>query len=167
MRRVYSLAKLLHVVVTLRGDESSARFLFGDLDEAGLKRKFLKPYRRGESILVGNDLIPLSEVTSVSIIETAESKEASLADLQKESSETVDRTNAALHESGVVIISAGSGWADEDIVQVGDDVTDRYIKAGPGRGADADYIRSIIVNPWVVTIIGGLMVAAIGWLFIG
>jgi hypothetical protein len=66
------MRKYLHVVVTLNSEKASTRFLFGDLDEAALKRQFIKPYRRGERILVGNDVIPLAEVTAVSIVETSE-----------------------------------------------------------------------------------------------
>jgi hypothetical protein len=154
------MVKFLHVVVTLRGEgKKPPRFLFGDLDEAGLKRKFLKPYRRGESIVVGNDLVPLPEVRTVKIVETDEPREVCLTQLQKQSSEAIDRFNAHARETGAVLISIGSGWADEDIVEAGEDVTDRYIKSGPGSEQNA--LLSYVWNKWGIAIICGIIGSAI------
>ena len=68
------MTTFLHVIVTLRGEKERPRLLFADLDEAGLKRKFIKPYRRGERIVIGNDLISLSETAAVRIIEKVSRK---------------------------------------------------------------------------------------------
>lgn len=150
----------LHVVVKLSG-EPKPRCLFSDLSSSDLRSKFVRPYRSGQSIMVGNRVVSLSQVTEVRIIQTAANMATSLKEVQRESLNRIERFNREVH--GAFLISAGSGWEDEDIVETGEDVTANYVQGPPGHGLSgwAGTAIAFAKDQWVVTIGGGLMLLLI------
>lgn len=149
----------LHVVIE-RADDNKPLFLFGDLRKAELKNRFLRPYGLAKPVLKENRVVNLASVTAVHIIETEQPLDAALKQLQVESNERIDRFNR--ESGGVSIVSAGSGWVNEDIVHCGEDVTTRYVTSPPGEGTPASRALALIHNPWVLRVGGGLAVIVIG-----
>lgn len=113
----------LHVVIE-RAEDNKPLFLFGDLTKAELKKRFLRPYKLAKPVLKENRVVDLAGVTGVHIIETDKPLDAALKQLQVESNERIDRFNR--EAGGVFIVSAGSGWVNEDVVHCGEDVTAKF-----------------------------------------
>lgn len=149
----------LHVVIEREEDEKPL-FLFGDLTKAELKRRFLRPYKLAKSVLKENRVVNLAGVTAVHVIETDKPLDAALRQLRVESNERIDRINR--ESGGVFIISAGSGWVDEDVVHCGHDVTAQYVTSPPGEGTLASRALALLHNPWVLRVGGGLLVIVVG-----
>ena len=147
-----------HVVVERSGN-SKPLFLFGDLSDKDLRRRFLRQYQLGKSVLKENRVIDLGHVVAVQIIRTTEPLEKALKRLQKESNEQIEHLNR--ESNGLVIISAGSGWVNEDIVHCGEDVTPQYVTAPPGDGTPMTKIIAFLHSPWVLSIGGGLALLVI------
>lgn len=64
----------------------------------------------------------------------------------------------------VFFISLGRGYAPEDIEEAGSNVTERFINAPPGQERSG-LAAKVVNNPWVVAIVGGVVVAGIvAWL---
>lgn len=155
------MAPFFHVIIKGKGD--AGRLLFGDLDRAALKRRFLKPYGRGKKIVEGNAVIDLDALDAVQIIRTEKPKDTMLDQLMRESLDSVDRFNAEARDSGVVLVSFGYGGKDEDIAHAGTDVTGEFIRSGPGTGG---WLYRHLGNNWIITIVGGLIVTVIGGLIV-
>lgn len=156
------MSEYFHVVVRLKA-ETSPLFLFGDLSKKELLGCFVRPYQLGRSIMNGNDRVDLMEVASVQIICTRQDKETSLQSVREDSSKRIDDFNADAHRTGVVIMTMGAGWQDEDIVCAGEDVTSQYIKEGPGAGT---HLTNLTKNQWIITVVGGLIVVLVGALIL-
>lgn len=143
------MSKYFHVVITLK-DKSKAMFLYGDMTEAELRKKFLKPYKLGKAVLKENEVVNLADVTAVDIIETDAPLQDELKKIQIESGRKIDEINSS--NSGVFIMSLGAGYHDEDIVGGGTKVTDRYITTPPGSGTIGSSFLERLHNPWVLGI---------------
>ena len=63
--------------------------------------------------------------------------------------------------SSVKVISPGFGWFDEEIKHCGKDVTSIYLSGGAGNSSIEAFN-----NPWLVTIVGGIMVVIFGALIL-
>lgn len=145
-----------HVVVE-KESMSVRTFLYGDLSRHELKRRFIKPYLLAQAVLKGNEVIELRDVKRVWVIETTENLESTLKQLQKTSNVAIDRINS--NNEGFLIISAGSGWREEDILQCGQDVTSQFIDSPPGVGTLGSHIVSFINNPWAYGVGVALLIA--------
>lgn len=154
--------KYFHVLVKMNKAPEKLIFLFGDLTEKELKSRFIKPYKRKETLVRGNDLIALSDVSAVHIVRTKKKKDVCLKELQVSSGEQIDEMNKDSDETGVVIISAGSGWEDEDIVEVGEDVTNHYIHGGCQGDT---WFNKIANNQWTIALGTGLILLLLGAFF--
>lgn len=138
-----------HVVITLK-DNPKPVFLYGDMTEAELRQKFLRPYKLGKPVLKGNEVVNLSEVKAVDIIETDVPLQDELKKMQIESGRKIDEINHS--SSGVFIMSLGVGYNNEDIAGGGKCVTDRYITTPPGTGTLGSNLFASLHNPWVLGI---------------
>ena len=78
--------RYLHVVITIKGSNDSI-FLYGDMSEKDLKKKFLSKYHLAKPVLKESKVIDLSQIDSVKIIETTDNMSTALEKLQKESNE--------------------------------------------------------------------------------
>ncbi|MDP0562006.1 MAG: hypothetical protein QS721_06630 [Candidatus Endonucleobacter sp. (ex Gigantidas childressi)] len=149
----------LHVVIK-RSEDVKPLFLFGDLTEKDLKRRFLRQYQLGKSVLKENQVVNLGNVVVVEIIRTSDPLKEALKNLQKKSNDRIDQMNR--ESSGFMIISVGSGWVNEDIVHCGEDVTLKYVSAPPGGGTPITKIIAFIHSPWVLSLGGGIALIVIG-----
>ena len=123
----------LHVVVALEGSDSLIP-VFMDLTEADLRKRFLEPYRNGADIISSNRVFPPAGIRKLHIVSTDRKSDLELSDLVKSSDKSIEELN---DNSSVVFIGFGRGRDPADIVHVGSDVTDRYVKsrAPPQAGA--------------------------------
>ncbi|MBX3490143.1 hypothetical protein [Parvibaculum sp.] len=153
-----------HVIVRLQAKPSPV-FLFGDLSERELQRRFVRPYQMGKVIVKGNELVDLDKVSSVEIIRTDKNKETCLRELQMASERRYQEMNADSHRTGAIFLQLGSGNEDEDIVEAGEDVTTRYINEGPGNGTGFLTLKDLLNNGWVVGLGTGIILAILGALF--
>lgn len=142
-----------HVLTADRTDPSKFRALFTDLDRRGVRTQFLKPFLEGRDILWQGKVHRTADIAAVQIRETESPAAEELQILQRESRDRIDRLN---REGGIVIVSVGHGHSVDDLVYAGQDVTPQFLTEPPGS-ANQRWFR----NPWVVTIVGGLIVATL------
>lgn len=153
-----------HVFAEFEDKDASVETIFMDLMEADLKTRFLKPYKKGTSLISGNRVMPVTKMSKIYVIRTERESKAELLDLQKTSREQIDRLNR--DSSGVFFLSLGSGYADADIREVGIDVTATYVTTPPGNGAEGTPIKLakwVLTNAWGVA--AGVAAAGIAWWF--
>ncbi len=153
------MTEYLHVVIE-NSDSKEPLLLYGDLSEKDLRRKFLRNYQLGKSVMKNNQVVDLSTVTSVKIIKTSVTLDAAFEQLQKDSNERIDKLNR--ESSSLVIVSAGRGWKREHIAECGKEVTDKYISEPPGQGTWLTWVGTILKNPWMLSIGGGLILVVLG-----
>jgi len=152
-----SAKQYFHVVVWTTQSGDHPTFLFGDLSEKELRRQFLKPYRTGGKFFVRQKILNVADLTAVKIIETPHPKDEALKVIQADSLEAVEQFNR--ESSWATLVSAGYGGEDEDIVYADDDVTERYIKHGPGS---PNLMNQVLHNQWFLALGSGLILLAIG-----
>ncbi|MEI2298907.1 hypothetical protein [Ensifer sp. MJa1] len=151
--------RFLHVVAWTQQNADDPIFLFGDLSETELKRKFVTPYRTGGRLHLQQRILDTTELTGVRIIETAEPRAEVLKAMQERSLRQIDEVN--LHASWAPRVSTGYGWDDEDIVYADDDVTNRYVSGKPGSPG---LLSQATHNHWLrVAGVGLVFLAAAAW----
>lgn len=151
-----------HVLIELHGNPKKVRCIFSDLTIKELENRFLNPYRRGQRILVGTEVIDTMAITSTTIVETNHASDIELGEIRERSRNEIDEFNKS--SDSVVLISTGRGHVLEDIEEAGANVTTRFIKNPPGQGQSELFAR-ILSHPWVVAVAGGIIVAGIvAWL---
>jgi len=151
-----------HVLLSSRDSSEQTRCILSDLSETDLKSKFVVPYRRGGSILCGNEVIELSNARKVTLIRTAEPIAVELKRIQEESRRHYDELN---RNSSVLFVGLGRGYESEDIVEAGTDVTTQFISGPPGQGGIWTAVASAFNHQWVVAVGSGLLVAVLIWWF--
>ncbi|WDZ81055.1 hypothetical protein PWG15_25240 (plasmid) [Ensifer adhaerens] len=145
-----------HVVAWTRQSTEDPIFLFGDLSETQLKRQFVRPYRIGGKLHLGQRVLNAAELTRVMIIETLEPKAEVLKALQERSLRQIEEVN--LHTSWEYWVSTGYGWDDDDITYAGNDVTARYVRGRPGSPS---LLYQIAHSHWLRVVGAGLVLLAI------
>ena len=154
--------KYHHIILGFSGSDAVVSDDLMDLSEQDLRKLFVEPYKKGQSILVNGKVVATADIRSVLIIRTAREKSAERDALNRQHLERIDRMNR--ESDSVVILSPGHGYEPEDIAEAGEDVTAEFIKGPPGYASNG-WLKSAIHNPWVVTLGGGLILAgAIAWL---
>lgn len=152
-----------HVLLALESEPTKLRCVLTDLTEEDLKAKFLRPYRKGQNIVCGNEVIPVSQIRKLHIVRTARDNEAERNALQEQSLKEIQEFNR--QSDSVVLISPGRGYAHEDILEVGKDVTATFVSGPPGHAAAPTPVVGFLNNQWIVAIGTGLIVAALVWWF--
>lgn len=151
------------VLVSVEQAPNEMRQVFADLAESDLKQKLLRPYRQGTSLISGNEIVPVSQIRKIHVVRTARTDEVERAELHAKSVREIDQFNR--DSDSVVLISAGSGYDPQDILEAGEDVTAKYISGHPGSASG----QSGLNNPWIVGLVvalaGGLAVAYLVWRF--
>lgn len=147
-----------HVLLTLSEEPSKPRCVLSDLSAGQLEKQFLRPYRKGENILCGNQVIHITSIKRVQIIRTEMTSQYELSVIQDRSYKEVQEFNR--QSDSFVIMSPGHGFDAEDIVEAGEDVTSRYIIGPPGHDATRTILK-FFRNPWVVGICTSLIVAVL------
>ncbi|PJK07631.1 hypothetical protein CO610_08240 [Lysobacteraceae bacterium NML95-0200] len=151
------------VLIAVEQEPNKLRQVFEDLDESELKPKLVIPYKKGTSLICGNEVIPVSQIRKIHIVRTTHRNEVEREDLHSKSVREIDRLNR--ESSGVVFISPGFGYDPVDILEAGEDVTRKFITGHPGAAAGLPPLARFAGNPWLVTVVGGLVVAYLIWKF--
>lgn len=153
-----------HHVIAKVGQNDKFCVLFADLSLAELKKRFIAPYERGISFFSGNDLVTPTDLRSVQVVKTERTEQEEREHINKESCAQIDKINR--ESTGMVIISAGSGYDPEDIVEAGEDITHSVIKGPPGFRA-GKWGTSTKVLAWVAGIVAVVVAAGVikwlGW----
>lgn len=153
---------LYHVVVEIHGEKKPI-LVFGDLSKSELRKRFLKPYSLGKSVLKKNQVVDLSKVVAVYIRMTKASMTDELEGLKAKSKAEIDELNRG---SGIVFVGFGRGYAGEDISECGVDVTDEFIKTPPGQGTTFSKLIELLHNPWALRIGGGIILIIVGFILV-
>jgi hypothetical protein len=152
--------RMRYLHVTIKTNNSDGWLcIFKDLAVSDLRKKFVKPYRLGNSIYYDGNILSQNEITQIKINETEKLHEDELNVVQEESYKEVQEFNRT--SSSVVLISAGHGYNDYEINECGKDVTDSFISTGPGSGTPLTVAGEFIKHPWVVRVVGGLVFVAV------
>ena len=152
-----------HVLLALESEPTKLRCILADLTEKDLKTKFLRPYRKGQNIVCGNEVIPVSQIRKLHIVRTARENETERSALQDRSFKEIQELNK--QSESVVLISPGRGYDPEDILEVGEDVTTMFVSGPPGHASAPTTVVRFLNNQWIVAIGTGLIVAALIWWF--
>jgi hypothetical protein len=150
-----------HVLLSQEPDGSKLRSIFTDLSERELKKKFVSPYRKGKNIVHKNEVILISSVRKLYIVQTARRDDVERAALHEESLKKIDQWNR--DSDSVVFISFGTGYEPLDILEAGKDVTKEFIKGPPGYAGAPNVLLRLLNNSWVVGIGAAVISAAIVW----
>ena len=152
-----------HVLLTFFDAPQEARCVLMDLSEHDLKKQFLQPYSRGTTMLAGSEVVDTMNIHSTTIIKTDRTNEEEREDIQESSRKHLDEMN---RQGGLFFLGSPHGYAPEDIVEAGVDVTKTYINTPPGHGRTS-VLSAVLTHPWVSAIATGLVVAglvkALGW----
>lgn len=147
-----------HVIAKLNSNTDQS-CIFSDLSLSELNKKFIKPYKKGLDFLSQNILVKVNELESIHIIETVNNMDTELNAIQKKSREEIDKIN---NESNITFFSLGRGYAQEDIIEAGVDVTQKYINGPPGYSKIAlpNFVGSSVLK-WLGGIFTAVVVAFI------
>lgn len=143
--------------------EGKVQMLFADLSLEELKKSFVKPFSRGESFFAGSKLIRPLELQTIHIVETSERESVVRQRINRNDLAHIEELN---RDSSVVFLSPGIGYAPEDLLEGGNDVTRQYISQGPGTSATL-FGMSKRVLLWTLGIAASVLSAGlakwIGW----
>lgn len=153
------MTKFYHVLIKIRGERED--LLLWDLSQSALKQKFLKPYRSGKKIPVSGKIIDPHALESVRIIMTNECRNEAMERLMTESILSTNKINE--NNRGAYFIGSIYG-SNTDIEHAGTEVTKEFIIDAPGSAKTIGYY---INHPWVLTVLGGLIVAILVALVMG
>ena len=147
-----------HVIAKLSSNKEQS-CVFYDLSSTELNQKFLKPYEKGLDFLSQNTVVRVNELEAIHIIETENNIDTELKAIQRRSREEIDRIN---RESNVKFLSLGRGYAQEDIIEAGVDVTQKHIKGPPGylKIALPNFLGSSLLK-WLSGILTAVVIAFI------
>lgn len=150
-----------HVLLSVDTDQTKLRSVLTDLSEVQLKAQVLLPYRKGTTLVCGNEIIPVSTVRKIHVVQTVRENEHERNAIHAKSVKEIEEINR--ESSGFVFLSAGRGYDPEDILEAGEDVTSKYIAGPPGSAAGPGALLRFLGSQWVVGIGTGLVVAAAVW----
>ena len=60
--------KFYHVLISHEKEPDGLRQIFEDLDNNELEKKFLRPYRKGKSLIFGGEFVPVKQIKKVHIV---------------------------------------------------------------------------------------------------
>ena len=140
-----------HVLIADGEKPDELREVFKDRDEKELKRMVVNPYKKGTSLICGNEIIPVLQIKKIYIVRTAQCNQ----DEREAMLSMVDRLS---WRKGSEFLNLDFGRKPEDILHAGEDVTSKYITAPPGSA----FLKRLLSNPWVVAVGGGVLVYILG-----
>jgi hypothetical protein len=143
-----------HVLLAIEGEEE--KLALRDLREEELIAQFVKPYKRGETLLIGDKVVALDRVHSVRILVSGEHSKVLLA---RERQRRIDAEDVLNRESAGMFIVRSHELGPDDLANLSADVTPKFIKRLPGNkpGLAAVFAN----NPWMLAIVGGLVVTVV------
>ena len=150
-----------HVLVAAEPEPSRLRGLLSDLAEAELLAKFVAPYRRGGDLVCGNEILPLGSLRRVHIAHTKQNEATERRQMNEKSLAEIAALNR--EPGGLVFLSPGRGYDPEDILEVSEDVTEKFIDGPPGHASRTGPVGLLLNNQWTVAVGTGLIVAGLVW----
>jgi hypothetical protein len=119
-----------HVIVSFDGTENKT-VLMKDLTEREVRKKFVKPYKKGIDILCGNEILSLKNLKFVQIAKTS-----GLMDfiLDKEIDKAHQEEQDFNDNNAVIVIGSSLHINDYNIANYGEDVTASFISEASGSG---------------------------------
>jgi len=162
--------RFYHVLASFEPQSGEVRTVFSNLSEQELLDRFVQPYRAGLDIVVGNEIFPIGRIRKLFIVRTDDLEESVRAAINERSVREISEINRS--SNSVVMISAGRGYDPEDILEDGEDVSSEFIGGPPGYAKQAPVATqpvavsrsrpvTLLNHPWVVSVVGGLIVAAV------
>ena len=160
-----------HVLTFSEPRDKEAQVILSNLSEQELLDRFVSHYRSGSDLVVGGDIISMSRLRKVIIVRTDDLEEAVRARINDQSLDEAAAFNRS--SDSVVLITAGRGYDAEDILEDGEDVTSDFIGGAPGyakpaagaslagESAAEGRVQRALNHPWIVSIVGGLVVAGL------
>lgn len=139
-----------HVVIKTKSDDSW-KCCLKDINEEKLIELFIKPYKKGNKIIVEGEVVSTKKINHVVISKTHKNHKEELENVRKTSEQYFKEMNK---NSTVRIMSPGYGLRNYEIKDCGENVTSYYLTNGAGE-------EGFMNNPWVITIGGGLVVGGI------
>ncbi|MEA9761797.1 MULTISPECIES: hypothetical protein [Xanthomonas] len=150
-----------HVFVTLKGADKK-QALFVDLSPSELKKRFVRPYKKGEPVLLDDyTVIQTRDITWTSIRTTVKAAEPTLKRLEEESQRHTDELN---NMDGPVMFPGHFFWSNEDLVEEGADVTGSYLNGAPGEISSYQRFRAWLLDNLGKTTIALLLAGLATWL---
>ncbi|ATS68155.1 MULTISPECIES: hypothetical protein [Xanthomonas] len=147
-----------HVFVTLKGADKK-QALFVDLSPSELKKRFVRPYKRGKPVLlIDHTVVQTRDITWTSIRTTVEAAEPTLERLQEDSRRHTDELN---NRGGPVMFMGHLFWSNEDLIGEGADVTGSYIYGPPGEASVYSRLGSWLADNLGKAVIGLLFAIAL------
>jgi hypothetical protein len=146
------------VILKFKNSESSFKHILVDASENELLSRIVKPYRKGSNLFHNSTVIDCNDIEKIIIILTRNKDEQERKKINDESLKRIDRMNR--ESDSLVIMSPGVGYDPEDILEAGEEVTEKYIKGPPGY-SKTGALQEFIYNPWIMAIGTGLIIAAI------
>lgn len=151
-----------HVAVRLK-DKSSYQILFSDLSEQDLRKKFVRPYEKGGTFIVGHEFMAATSLRAVVIVQTDCEEAAIRAEANRQGRELIDEINHDRH--GALFIAEAPLYGALDLIESGQDVSSRYIKGPPGVTFRWHVPPSALkwLAGLLTTVIGGGVLKWLGW----
>ncbi|PPT78288.1 hypothetical protein XaplCFBP3122_03115 [Xanthomonas arboricola pv. populi] len=150
-----------HVFVTLKGADKK-QALFVDLSSSELKKRFVRPYKRGKPVLlIDRTVVQTRDITWTSICVTPQAAEPTLERLQEDSRRHTDELN---NRGGPVMFMGHLFWSNEDLIGEGADVTGSYIYGPPGEASVYSRLGSWLADNVGKALIGLLFAIALAFL---
>lgn len=146
------------VILKLRGSGATPQQIMVDASERELLSKIVKPFKKGNNLFHDSTVFDSNNIEMIKIIRTDERNEVVRDKIYNASVKRIDKLNR--QSDSLVIISPGDGYDPEDILEAGDDVTEKYIVGPPGYGRSGA-LQEFIYNPWVMAVGTGLIIAAV------
>ncbi|MCE4512813.1 hypothetical protein [Xanthomonas hortorum] len=150
-----------HVFVTLKGADKK-QALFVDLSPSELKKRFVRPYKRGKPVLlIDRTVVQTRDITWTSIRVTPQAAGPTLERLQEDSRRHTDELN---NRGGPVMFMGHLFWSNEDLIGEGADVTGSYIYGPPGEASVYSRLGSWLADNVGKALIGLLFAIALAFL---
>ena len=153
--------KFYHVLISHEKEPDGLRQIFEDLDKNELEQKFLRPYRKGKSLIFGGEVVPVKQIKKVHIVRTDQCNEVERDKLLRKSIQLIEKLN--VESDGSFVIPSAMGSYPGDILEAGVDVTETYLPDSPGYEAGSSPFSRFVAHPMVVMVVGSLVVAFVVW----
>tara|TARA_R110002050_G_scaffold65444_1_gene141708 strand:- start:2030 stop:2518 length:489 start_codon:yes stop_codon:yes gene_type:complete len=153
------MSDYFHVVA--KDEKNKEEVLLKDLSKKELKKLFLKPFEKGNNLLIEGTIYKNDEIKKVQIIKTEDTFDKSIENYDNQQNESRSKLNDEQYGRGVVFIGPHFSQ-DIDILECGEIVTVQFLTKAPKSSSSKLY--KFFHNPWIVGI-GGTIIAAIAiWL---
>lgn len=153
------------MLISHEKESDGLRQIFEDLDENELEKKFLLPYRKCKSLICGGEVIPVKHIRMIRIVRTDQCNKVERDKLLRDGEQQINKRNG--ESNGSFVISSPWSSYPDDILEAGEDVTEKYIVDGPGCEAGTSLFLRFVAHPMVVMVVGSLVVAFVvrmlGW----